>query len=315
MEELDFSGIETFAEPQAEEFDFGGIDDFIPATTAGGQSGNTNITPSGSIFLDAANFILDEDYRGEFYKQAGLTARAGVEGTAGAVGILTDPIAEIMNMGLPDEYKIGMLKPAVSKLLTDAGVPEPETTTEKIVQQASQALTGAGGGIKIASKLGADAITTAGKELTKSFTEKAAQQAGGAIGGGIGQKAVEEAGGGEFAQIGGALIGGLGGAGGVQTVKNKIQSKAQLKELIKKNPSHEDVAFYKLKNGQLVDDENAKKAVTQGLSKGIVSTIKSGSKKDIYDMRRMTAIKAKGMKDPMYLANHRPSAVLVVWLH
>ena len=108
----------------------------------------------------------------EIQRQVGLTIRAGVEGTAGAASVLTDPIAEIMNMALPEEYKVAMIKPAVSKMLTDAGVPEPETTTEKIVQTASQALTGAGGAIKTASKLGANALTDLGKGVSASIVEK-----------------------------------------------------------------------------------------------------------------------------------------------
>ena len=291
MEDLDFSGIEEYLDQNqtptpSSDLDFSGIDEFVPKEET------------------------EYDMAGDIERQLGLTLRAGAEGTAGALGIFSDPIASLINQALPEDKQLGMLHSTVSKLLTDAGVPEPETATERIVQQASQALVGAGGGIKTATKLGTDAVTTTGKEIAKSFTDKAAQQAGGAIGGGIGQKSVEEMGGGTGAQIAGALVGGLGGAGGVQAVKSKIQSKEQLKALMKTDPTNKEVAKFKIQGNNLIKDNVASEAIKQGFEERVISSVKSATPLDRKKMVQMVNTFKNGRKSATYAAKNRPTDVI-----
>lgn len=151
----------------------------------------------------------------DLLRQLGLTARAGAEGAAGLLGIAADPVAALMNMALEDENKIPYLREGVSQLLTDAGVPEPETTTERIVQAASQAMVGAGGTVAAARGAGALATGELGSNVAGQLAAQPLAQVAGGLGSGAASQGAAEAGGGTGAQLAAGLAGGVLGAGSV----------------------------------------------------------------------------------------------------
>jgi hypothetical protein len=149
-------------------------------------------------------------------RQLGLTARYGAQGLAGVAGIAYDPIAAVQNYLFGTETQ--PLREQVKRALTDLGVPEPETATERVIGAISEGAVGAGGQAALAR--GAERALTAGAQRVAGqlAAQPGAQAAAGGTGGGAAQ-AVAEAGGGPGAQLAAGLAGGVAGgrAAGIRT--------------------------------------------------------------------------------------------------
>ena len=149
-------------------------------------------------------------------RQLGLTARYGAQGLAGVAGIAYDPIAAVQNYLFGTETQ--PLREQVKRALTDLGVPEPETATERVIGAISEGAVGAGGQAALAR--GAERALTAGAQRVAGqlAAQPGAQAAAGGTGGGAAQ-AVAEAGGGPGAQLAAGLAGGIAGgrAAGIRT--------------------------------------------------------------------------------------------------
>lgn len=141
-------------------------------------------------------------------RQLGLTARYGAQGLAGVVGLAYDPIAAVQNYLFGTETQ--PLREQVKRALTDLGVPEPETATERVIGAISEGAVGAGGQAALAR--GAERVLTAGAQRVAGqlAAQPGAQAAAGGTGGGAAQ-VVAEAGGGPGAQIAAGLAGGIVG--------------------------------------------------------------------------------------------------------
>lgn len=149
-------------------------------------------------------------------RQLGLTARYGAQGLAGVVGLAYDPIAAVQNYLFGTETQ--PLREQVKRALTDLGVPEPETATERVIGAISEGAVGAGGQAALAR--GAERALTAGAQRVAGqlAAQPGAQAAAGGTGGGAAQ-VVAEAGGGPGAQLAAGLAGGVAGgrAAGIRT--------------------------------------------------------------------------------------------------
>ena len=141
-------------------------------------------------------------------RQLGLTARYGAQGLAGVAGLAYDPIAAVQNYLFGTETQ--PLREQVKRALTDLGVPEPETATERVIGAISEGAVGAGGQVALAR--GAERALTAGAQRVAGqlAAQPGAQAAAGGGGGGAAQ-VVAEAGGGPGAQLAAGLAGGIAG--------------------------------------------------------------------------------------------------------
>ena len=141
-------------------------------------------------------------------RQLGLTGRAMVEGGAGIVGIAYDPLAYIINQvtGL----EIPPLTDQVSQALTDLGVPNPETVTERVVQVIGNAMTGAGLSAKAAT-LASKALTSTPKVVATMLGENVGTQVTSGAGAGAAQQISAELGAPPAIQFLSALGGGFAG--------------------------------------------------------------------------------------------------------
>jgi hypothetical protein len=141
-------------------------------------------------------------------RQLGLTARYGAQGLAGVAGIAYDPIAAVQNYLFGTETQ--PLREQVKRALTDLGVPEPETATERVIGAISEGAVGAGGQASIAR--GAERVLTTGAQRVAGqlAAQPGAQAAAGGGGGGAAQ-VVAEADGGPGAQLAAGLAGGVAG--------------------------------------------------------------------------------------------------------
>jgi hypothetical protein len=141
-------------------------------------------------------------------RQLGLTGRAAAQGAAGLVGLAYDPIAAVQNYLFGTETQ--PLREQVKRALTDLGVPEPETATERVIGAISEGAVGAGG--QAAMARGAERVLTTGAQRVAGqlAAQPGAQAAAGGGGGGAAQ-VVAEAGGGPGAQLAAGLAGGIAG--------------------------------------------------------------------------------------------------------
>lgn len=148
----------------------------------------------------------------EFLRQAGLTARAGVQGVAAVPGMVNDALGAGYNavadtVGIPG-YRFGNTRDAIDAALTKAGLPEPETATERVVQDVTGAMAGQGGVIA-----GAKLLSNAASPITQRIAQLTAQhptsQVVAAAGGAGGTGAAREAGADPATQMVAGLAGGM----------------------------------------------------------------------------------------------------------
>lgn len=153
--------------------------------------------------------VSEPDKTADFTRGIGLGARSVAQGAAGVAGLVYDPIAAVQNYLFGTD--VAPLREQVRRALTDLGVPEPETATERVIGAISEGVAGAGG--QVAAARGAARLLTGGaQQVSRAMAaQPRAQMVGGGAAGGAAQ-ATAEAGGGAGAQIGAALVGGaLGG--------------------------------------------------------------------------------------------------------
>jgi hypothetical protein len=148
-------------------------------------------------------------------RQLGLTARAAATGAAGLPIMAGDALNSLINM-IAGKQVLQMPSQALKGVLTSAGLPEPATKTERVVQDVASAMSG----------VAAPAAAVRGIDpnvLTRFLTENVPLQTAAAVGG-----AGASAAGREYADVGAggqaglALLGGMiapsGMAGGGQVV-------------------------------------------------------------------------------------------------
>lgn len=126
--------------------------------------GDGDAQPTGQITPQAMSFAEAPKEQGLgdlLRRQLGLATRAVVTGVSSPSNIVTDFLSGAANVGLNiigSEKRVPYLSKEQSKGMTQLGVPEPETGTERAAQVGMQALTSAGGMAAIAPKsiFGAD---------------------------------------------------------------------------------------------------------------------------------------------------------------
>lgn len=151
-------------------------------------------------------------------RQAGLTGRAITGGLVGTADFLASPVRAGLNLVLPESAQIQPLTPQLMQYF-----PQPETQTERLVQDIGQATTGVGTGVGVAGL--ARPITQTGRAIQTALTSAPTQQLGGAIGAGAGTGLAREGGAGTAGQMVAGLAGGITGAvgaGGLQTAGRAI---------------------------------------------------------------------------------------------
>ena len=169
------------------------------------------------MHTDAAGQVQTTEtpsFLGQIGRQIGLTARAGVNGMASLPAMVSDAVTGPINAGLDlvrgegNGFRLKKAAASIDDLMNAAGLPQPETRQERIVQSAASGMAGAGSmvglgrgiagiGGKVATGIG-DALS-AGPGLQ---TVSAGAGAGAA-------DTVKENGGGAGAQMAAGLAGAL----------------------------------------------------------------------------------------------------------
>jgi hypothetical protein len=174
------------------------------------------------------NSVVDETMR-----NLGLTARAGAEGAASLIGIVYDPLKEIVNLGSKiagGKGDIPSYRAQISSILDNLGLPEPETTAERVSSAITSGMSAGGGSVVVAKNLSKILSGLSQKVSQIMATAPTAQVVGSGTGAGSGQTAAE-LGYNPVVQLGASLVGGLAGGRAAnvkatpisQTVKNTVK--------------------------------------------------------------------------------------------
>lgn len=182
----------------------------------------------------------------ELTRQAGLTARAVPGGISSILGIVGDPLNALVNQILGT--KLQTISGATENLMTQAGLPVPETAVEKAIYEANKAMVGVGAPAATVQRVArapqtfapvrpsAPEVAQAARErvaapIERIFTENLGLQATGAVGGALATQLAAQAGAGPAMQIAAGLGGGVlapasvqiplsrGARGAVETVR------------------------------------------------------------------------------------------------
>lgn len=217
----------------------------------------------------------------EGVRQLGLTARAGIEGLAGTVGIGSNVLAVIMNQLLPKSIQFGTdLQGEVSELLTQIGVPEPENKAERIVQQISQSVAGAGAFTGISS-LAAKSLPKVSQAVAKQLAGQPIQQLTGSAGAGAAQQAAAEEDMGPITQTAAGLVGGIVGSssiGGLGSVKPNVKAMREAEKI-----------GIKVMTSDVIPPKTATGKMVQGLTEK--TFLGSGKARSVQQGQRVDAIK------------------------
>jgi hypothetical protein len=144
----------------------------------------------------------------ELGRQVGLTGRGAIEGVTGLAGIVIDPVTRLANIALPGTAQIPTMQQATAQVLDAAGFPQPRDAVERMVNQAIQGVSGAGG-MAAAGRVSQTAAAPVTREVGRLLaSQPVAQMAGGA---GAAGQAVREAGGTPGGEIAASLLGGVAG--------------------------------------------------------------------------------------------------------
>jgi hypothetical protein len=199
------------------------------------------VAPITGLVTDTATDAFENLSEDEFVnsvvdgtmRNLGLTARAAVEGAAGLIGIVYDPLKEIVNLGSKiagGKGDIPSYRAQISSILDNLGLPDPETTAERVSGAITSGMSAGGGSVVVAKNL-AKVLTGLGQKVSQIMaTAPTAQVVGSGTGAGSGQTAAE-LGYNPVVQLGASLVGGLAGGRAAnvkttpisQTVKNTVK--------------------------------------------------------------------------------------------
>lgn len=132
---------------------------------------------SGTTLARAPQMVA----RGMAAPVAGAIGGGMLAGPVGAVaGSLVVPAADMLasgyNMIAPEGYEVGMPSSAVQRGLTSLGMPEPESTTERVLDAAGAGV-GSLSNLPALSKLATSAATPTGRLIAENLAQQPARQA------------------------------------------------------------------------------------------------------------------------------------------
>lgn len=222
----------------------------------------------------------------EIPRQAGLTARYGMEGLGQAAGVLTEPIRQGLNMGLraaglPEAAPTAAVMSSAADAL---GLPTPQTANERVVGDVTRLMAGAGG-VAGTSNMLARGATGATQGVLNTLGSNPGSQVASAMGAGAAGGSVRESGGGPVAQGVAALAGGLAAPAalsGAQSVARSVQGR-----LAAMRPEQLDDAIAHSLQQAGIDWRQVPERVRQQLRQEAGQALRSGNDLDPTAMARL----------------------------
>lgn len=195
----------------------------------------------------------DGSKNNDLSSQLGLYVRAGLKGALALPAMGADAIGGVANkaqdlvLGDGRGVRFQQTLPTIDNLLTQAGIPEPDTPLQRVVSKGVEMGTGAGAAAKAAdaissgvkavpellSKTGipgwVERVVSASKspDVAARLAANPATQIAAGTGSGVAGQQSAEAGGGDFSQFVSSVLGGLAGAGATGGVKSAANALAK----------------------------------------------------------------------------------------
>lgn len=140
----------------------------------------------------------------ELARQIGLTARAGISGLTA----LPAMVGDALNAGVNTIFgtHLAPVSSAIQALATDAGLPQPQNATERVVQDAASAMAGVAPSVA-AGRLLASTASPAAQAIGAGLQAMPGMQIAGSAGSGLGSGTARELGLPAPAQVGAGLLG------------------------------------------------------------------------------------------------------------
>lgn len=177
-------------------------------------------------------------------RQLGLTVRAGISGVATIPAMAADAVTGPINAGLDavagkgNGFRFQKSGQALDKVMTAAGLPQPENATERVVQDAASSVAGAGGMVG-AGKVLANAAGPVAQGVGNLLSAGPGLQITSAATGAGASGVVRENGGGAGAQIAagvaGSLAPGFGAAAAKAAMRGALRGGEAGRQQVEKN--------------------------------------------------------------------------------
>ena len=274
----------------------------VPSASSGAATTSAPAAPAARGFFDGLGSPS------EWARQAGLTARYGLEGLGQAAQVVTEPLRQyVVNpaaelVGLPPATSSGS---TMASLADTLGLPSPETRQERIVGDTARLMAGsggmmgllgaAGGGAQAAGGLLPTASTTGlGQSVTASLAANPGTQLGSATGAGLLGGTARENGAGALGQFGASMAGGLLGGGAVMAGSSLADSARNVASRLSKRPADLDIRFNNLMDEAGVDLSTLPKEVARGLRAEMESSLRTGRELRPDAVRRLADFRAVG---------------------
>lgn len=223
-------------------------------------------------------------------RQVGLTARAGLQGLGGIVGVGSDPIAASLNLATGS--RIPFARQTAQNVADMIGLPTPATPTERVAGGAAELMAGAGamgGAGNVLSRAPTAAVQQAGRFMAADPARAVSSAAGAGLAGG----SVREAGGGpgaEFAaSLGGSLVGGMvpGAAGGARDALARLTAPKLTQQQI-------DIRIEQILSNQGVDYKALPAATRFALRTELARSLQAGDELSPEAVRRLADFRTVG---------------------
>lgn len=149
----------------------------------------------------------------ETARQVGLTGRAAVTGLTALPTMAGDALNSLINMGIGGVNRVAgtsipqlqMPSAVTQQAMNAAGIPQPQSATERVVQDVAGAMAGTGGQFRLGQALLNNVPAAAG--VGRALTTAPVAQIAGAAGGAGAQGTAREEGAGIGGQLGASLLG------------------------------------------------------------------------------------------------------------
>jgi hypothetical protein len=219
-------------------------------------------------------------------RQTGLTGRYLIEGTAATVGLVSDPIAAVMNKTLGTNASSAA---EVGRSVADTiGLPTPENATERVVGDASRMLAGTGGIVKVAGNAAGAVASPVAREVLRATAAAPEYQAISSVAAGASGGAARESGASGGGQFVAALMGGVAAPAAAYTAKNSAQIIKNF--LSKPKPQQIDAAI----NQAGIDLAGVSDDVARMIRKDVEAALQSGQNLSPDALRRLADYRAVG---------------------
>ena len=186
-------------------------------------------------------------------RQLGLTARAGIKGIAALPAMAADAVTGVSNSLLGTKFKQQM--PELDALLSRMGLPQAGSSTERIIQDMTSAMAGAGGTAKAAENAANPLADLFAKNLPTQILS--AGTSAGAAG------ATRESGGGIPAQIAAGIVGGMVPTAAQTVAKPFAKYGGELLDLIRQSGPENIVNRY---TSKIVGEKNLPELIDQAFN-------------------------------------------------